>query len=47
MEDMTGDISKCPFHNGTMNQPVAGMGTNNQDWWPNHLKVSMLRQHSS
>ena len=47
MEDMTGDISKCPFHNGTMNQPVAGMVTNNQDWWPNHLKVSMLRQHSS
>src|SRR5690606_2810421 len=31
MEDHKGDISKCPFHNGTMNQPVAGKGTQNKD----------------
>ncbi|MEL6732533.1 MAG: catalase/peroxidase HPI, partial [Bacteroidota bacterium] len=25
----------------------AGGGTNNQDWWPNQLKLNILRQHSS
>lgn len=42
-----GDISKCPFHNGTLNKPVAGEGTQNHDWWPNQLKVNLLRQNSS
>ncbi|WP_276485786.1 catalase/peroxidase HPI [Paraflavitalea pollutisoli] len=40
------DISKCPFHNGSMKHNVAGGGTRNRDWWPNQLKVSILRQHS-
>ncbi|MCC9035948.1 catalase/peroxidase HPI [Chryseobacterium sp. Ch-15] len=26
---------------------VAGGGTNNKDWWPNQLRVDILRQHSS
>ncbi|GAB4040659.1 catalase/peroxidase HPI [Spirosoma gilvum] len=26
---------------------VAGNGTQNQDWWPNQLKVNILRQNSS
>lgn len=47
MENGSNDISKCPFHNGTMTKPVAGGGTQNQDWWPNQLKVNILRQHSS
>lgn len=47
MENQGGDISKCPFHNGTMSKPVAGEGTQNQDWWPNQLKVDILRQHSN
>ncbi|MFD0748511.1 catalase/peroxidase HPI [Mucilaginibacter calamicampi] len=47
MENESNDISKCPFHNGSMKQNVAGGGTKNQDWWPKHLKVSILRQHSS
>lgn len=47
MENLEGDISKCPFHNGTMNSPIAGEGTTNRDWWPNHLRVDILRQHSS
>ncbi|WP_313386254.1 catalase/peroxidase HPI [Chishuiella sp.] len=47
MENLEGDISKCPFHNGTMNKPVAGEGTNNNEWWPNQLRVDILRQHSS
>lgn len=47
MENQGGDISKCPFHNGAMSKPVAGEGTQNQDWWPNQLKVDILRQHSN
>lgn len=41
------DISKCPFHNGSMKQNVGGGGTRNRDWWPNQLKLGILRQHSS
>ncbi len=40
------DISKCPFHNGSMKNPVAGGGTRNRDWWPDQLKLNILRQHS-
>ncbi|WP_025764647.1 catalase/peroxidase HPI [Dyadobacter tibetensis] len=47
MEHNESDISKCPFHNGSMKQNVGGGGTKNQDWWPNQLKVNILRQHSS
>lgn len=36
-------ISKCPFH-GSMKQVT---GTSNRDWWPNQLKLNILRQHSS
>jgi catalase-peroxidase len=41
------DISKCPFHNGSMKQNVGGGGTRNRDWWPNHLKLGILRQHAA
>lgn len=44
MENNTA-ISKCPFHNGTLKQS-AGSGTRNRDWWPNQLKLNILRQHS-
>lgn len=47
MEKDSNDISKCPFHNGSMKQNVAGGGTQNQQWWPNQLRVDILRQHSS
>ncbi|ASE62588.1 catalase/peroxidase HPI [Chryseobacterium indologenes] len=47
MEKDLNDISKCPFHNGTMKKNVAGGGTQNQDWWPDQLRVDLLRQHSS
>ncbi len=47
MENAGNDISKCPFHNGTITKPVAGKGTTNSDWWPNRLRVDILRQHSS
>ncbi len=38
--------AKCPFHGGAIKQP-AGSGTRNRDWWPNQLKLNILRQHSS
>ncbi|MBC7805481.1 MAG: catalase/peroxidase HPI [Akkermansiaceae bacterium] len=38
--------SKCPFQGGALKQ-AAGGGTRNRDWWPNQLKLSILRQHSS
>lgn len=48
MENDLNDISKCPFHNGTMKKEnVAGGGTHNKDWWPDQLRVDILRQHSS
>ena len=46
MEKESNDISKCPFHNGSLKQTVGGGGTRNRDWWPNQLKLSILRQHS-
>ncbi|WP_285055778.1 catalase/peroxidase HPI [Pedobacter ginsengisoli] len=47
MEDNSNDISKCPFHNGSMKHNIGGGGTRNRDWWPNQLKLNILRQHSS
>ena len=36
----------CPFTSGVLKQ-TAGSGTRNRDWWPNQLKLNILRQHSS
>jgi catalase-peroxidase len=47
MEKDSKDISKCPFHNGSMTNNVGGGGTRNRDWWPNQLKLNILRQHSA
>lgn len=47
MENESNDISKCPFHNGSMKHNVGGGGTRNREWWPNQLKLNILRQHSS
>jgi catalase-peroxidase len=39
------DASQCPYLSG--NQKVAaGHGTKNRDWWPNELKLNILRQHA-
>ena len=38
-------VAKCPFHGGELKQ-TAGGGTRNRDWWPNQLKLNVLRQHS-
>jgi catalase-peroxidase len=34
---------KCPFGGGT----AAGAGARNYNWWPNQLRLNILRQHSS
>lgn len=41
-----GDITKCPFLNGEVNQTAATGGTTNKHWWPNALNLGILRQHS-
>jgi catalase-peroxidase len=38
--------SKCPFTGGALKQS-AGAGPRNRDWWPNQLKLNILRQHST
>jgi catalase-peroxidase len=40
---MSNDSSeaKCPFNH------AAGGGTSNSDWWPNRLRLNILRQNSS
>lgn len=35
----------CPFTGA--HKQAAGTGTRNRDWWPNQLKLNILRQHSS
>ena len=37
---------KCPFTGGALKHGAGG-GTRNQDWWPNQLRLNILRQHSS
>ncbi len=38
--------TQCPFLNGVLKQS-AGSGTRNRDWWPNQLRLNILRQNSS
>ncbi len=45
MENNTSQ-GKCPFGHGTSKQS-AGSGTRNRDWWPNQLKLNILRQNSN
>jgi catalase-peroxidase len=40
------ESSKCPFTGGSLKK-TAGGGTRNRDWWPNQLKLNILRQHST
>ena len=38
--------AKCPYMGGMLKQ-AAGAGPVNRDWWPNQLKLNILRQHSA
>ena len=46
MENESQDISKCPFHNGSLKKSAGLTGTQNEDWWPARLRLDILRQHS-
>ncbi|MFT5892097.1 MAG: catalase-peroxidase [Dokdonia sp.] len=37
-------VAKCPFL-GNPDQIVAGQGRTNRAWWPNELKLSIMRQN--
>ncbi len=45
-ESKVNTVGKCPFTSGALNKSAGG-GTRNRDWWPNQLKLNILRQHSS
>ncbi|MBN1184373.1 MAG: catalase/peroxidase HPI [Bacteroidales bacterium] len=47
MEENTQKNSKCPVTGATRKHSVGTGGTKNLDWWPNQLKLNILRQHSS
>lgn len=47
MENHSKNNSKCPVTGATGKLNVGGSGTKNPDWWPNQLKLNILRQHSS
>ena len=44
--NMNGDASQCPFLSGDQKK-TAGRGTSNRDWWPNELKLNILRQNAT
>lgn len=37
---------KCPFSGASLGKSAVG-GTSNRDWWPNQLKLNILRQNSN
>jgi catalase-peroxidase len=46
MENKEHKGGRCPV-TGTTGKPMVGSGgTKNRDWWPNQLKLNMLRQNS-
>lgn len=45
MKDET-KISKCPVTGAVAKSHAGTQGTKNKDWWPNQLKLSVLRQCS-
>src|SRR6187431_3213124 len=46
LADVNTGEAKCPFSGGALQQ-TAGGGTRNRDWWPNQLKLNVLRQYSA
>ena len=39
------EAAKCPFMSGSQKKSAGG-GTSNRDWWPNELKLNILRQNA-
>jgi len=47
MENNTNNTSKSPVTGAMKKQSVGSGGTKNREWWPNQLKLNILRQHFS
>ena len=47
MENDPKTVGKFPAAGTTQKHSVGAGGTKNRDWWPNQLKLNILRQHSS
>ncbi len=47
MENNADEMSKCPVTGATGRHNVGSSGPKNRDWWPNQLKLNILRQFSS
>ncbi len=43
--DVNESEAKCPFLGGAISKP-AGRGTSVNDWWPDRLRIDILKQHS-
>ncbi|MGK9476322.1 catalase/peroxidase HPI [Melioribacter sp. OK-6-Me] len=41
MSNINNEGARCPFPHG-----AGAKGTTNQDWWPDRLRLNILRQHS-
>ena len=44
--DINESAAKCPYLSGTVKH-TAGGGVENRDWWPNELKLNILRQNAT
>lgn len=47
MENNSESAGRCPVTGATGKHSVGASGTKNRDWWPNQLKLNVLRQHSA
>jgi catalase-peroxidase len=47
MENQSEKSSKCPVTGAIGKHSMGGGGTKSRDWWPNQLKLNILRQNSS
>ena len=47
MENQSDKTSKCPVTGAVGKHSIGSGGTKNRNWWPNQLKLNILRQHSS
>ncbi len=47
MENSSEKINKCPVTGAVSKHNAGTGGTKNINWWPNQLKLNILRQHSS
>ncbi len=47
MENNATPAAKCPFTGASTASKITSAGARNIDWWPNQLRLNILRQHSS